>query len=164
MTSHEEKEINRIGIEIENLEEEKKFFYILEFFKQTKLLMSKIGIDNIILYRANGLDNYNGLKFKYKKTNNVGGYYRGNQAFETFDIYRVNKAFETFDIKMTNGWYIVQDSSSLKADEFNFTKDLLFDEFLKKCFPPKYAIIFLNDKIEKQFPLKDEPEARKIKL
>lgn len=152
MISHEEKEINRIGIEIENLEEEKKFFYILEFFKQTKLLMSKIGIDHISLYRANGLDNYNGLKFKYKKTNNVGGYYR------------VNQAFETFDIKMTNGWYIVQDSSSLKADEFNFTKDLLFDEFLKKCFPPEYGVIFLNDRIEKQLPLKYEPEAKKIKL
>lgn len=157
MLSHEEKRINQLNIDIENLEEEKKFFYILAFFKQTKALMAKIGIEHIDLSRADGKDSYQyaGLKFKYQH----------EKDHSLWGEYRVNQAFETFNIKMPDGWYIVQDTSSLKANEnFNFKKDLLFDDFLKKCFPPEYAIIFLNDKIEKQLPVKNEPEARKMKL
>ena len=157
MASHEEKQINRINVEIENLEEEKKFFYILAFFKQTKELMTKIGIEHIDLSRGNGQDSYKytGLKFKYQH----------EKDHSLWGDYKVNQAFETFNIKMPDGWYIVQDTSSLKANEiFNFKKDLLFDEFLKQCFPPEYAFIFLNDKIEKQLPVKDEPEARKMKI
>ena len=154
MTSHEEKEINNIDIEIKKLETEKIFLFIAIFFKKTKELMFKNNIENIVLYRESNKDIYqiNDLNLKYKKNS------------DEWVKYRVNQAFEEFNIKMPEGWYIVQYKSSLKADEFNFTKDLLFDEFLKKCFPPKYAIIFLNDKIEKQLPLKDEPETRKIKL
>ena len=154
MTSHEEKEINNIDIEIKKLETEKFFLFIVIFFKKTKELMFKNNIENIVLYRESNKNIYqiNDLNLKYKKNS------------DEWVKYRVNQAFEEFNIKMPEGWYIVQYKSSLKADEFNFTKDLLFDEFLKKCFPPKYAIIFLNDKIEKQLPLKDDPEIRKIKL
>lgn len=154
MTSHEEKEINNIDIEIKKLETEKIFLFIAIFFKKTKELMFKNNIENIVLYRESnkGIYQINDLNLKYKKNS------------DEWVKYRVNQAFEEFNIKMPEGWYIVQYKSSLKADEFNFTKDLLFDEFLKKCFPPKYAIIFLNDKIEKQLPLKDEPEAKKMKI